>query len=323
MVNQVAVAAADENYKVAQRELRSNMERIVRGQVDKMAKDIAGKLYVQDAYRGPYGEVRITSDDFGRGWREGADAAGSRAYVNVLSDTARAAGFQPTFKLQDTGIKWAKRSRRYLAWKKKNGMAGYWWKKTGRLKSWLNNAGRGRFYEQAFGPVRVLFTRQPNAKLENPLLTKSGLSGKISQTVSVGRLEVLVFNRITPSMMPGLASMDPRSNPLPGLGVARLLASRFPNNAQVRKLAQQSFRYDETKYQDQRIPADEIHQKIWRKKWRMKRVKTVTPQGGKNRPALDPFVSFYLTRAIPNAVWRRTEQFVQRKVITNVVRKIN
>lgn len=35
-----------------------------------------------------------------------------------------------------------------------------------------------------------------------------------------------------------------------------------------------------------------------------------TPRGAATRYALEPFVSFYLNRSIPNAVWRRTERMI-------------
>jgi hypothetical protein len=258
IVNQVAVAAGKKVYTEARRALQRSVRKEVQREIGRMAMNIARSTTVPDKRTGPYGPMSLFGSDTLS--EDGDSIRVSDTYLNTF-------GRQFTgFKRQDSKIKWSKRTDKYMRRKQRDGFGGSWFKRTGELEDYLGNLGSDE-YEAAFGPVTVLFTRLPSAATEGARLTNTSAKGQVSsKTVAVGRLEVLVFNRITPAMMPGLATMDYRSNPQPGVGAAQLLSG------------------------DQAVKLQ---------------------AGKQSRPAIDPFVSFYLTRAIPNAVWRRTERVVK------------
>ena len=171
-----------------------------------------------------------------------------------------------------TGIKWGKRKPSYLRWKQKNGYTSNWWEKDGALKRYL---AEPRTYTEAFGPVRVIFDRPKNQARArerlgaNPRITASGLTGPIVSEYEVGKLRVIALGNITPADLPSLITENPKDAKPSG----------------NRNLA--SFLRDE----DAR---DRLQRPAWENK--------------QQRHVLEPFISFYLTRAIPNAVWRRIEQ---------------
>lgn len=280
IVDEVAIPARERSYRSLRHQLQRSVHKEVQSEIDRMAMVIGNGIMLPDAHTGPYGQMQI------RG-------------TAALSDTYRSFfGNDMSFSRQSSGIKWHKRSKRYLDHKQRDPSARYrnkWFGYTGKLKDYLSNLDSSD-YEASFGPINVIFTRTRNpAKPKN--ITTSGSAGGISAQVQVGRLEVLVFNKITPQMLPGLSTFNPRqSNPLPGPGVAQLL----PQNDNVAKLMNKSARRKTHKYYRHRDGS------------RHRRPNSATIQGGVHRPAVDPFVAFYLTRAIPNAVWRRTERLITR-----------
>lgn len=291
IVDNVAIAAADETYKRARTALRQDITRIVRNEVNRMARAIGRHLTVQERRSGPYGPMTMTS--------------GEDTNFNTMSDQAKARGWSSTFRRQDTGIRWFKRDPKYLRRKKRNGQSGDWWSKKGELQRYLQGK-RADWYFGAFGNMRVRFTKAFTESHSNVNLTRSSVKGRLSSTAQVGRLDVAFFGNITPATMPGLATGTPNSNPLPGLGVASML----PYNDQTVKLMARAQEYE------QRYQTTEKRRLTYRKGYMNKFVWKRRRAGGSHRPAIDPFVSFYLTRAIPNAVWRRTENFVQRGIYT-------
>jgi hypothetical protein len=245
-----------------------------------MALLIGRFLPLPDKYTGPSGQMSMN---------EG------------LSTTAQRFGFRQTFMRQSTQIEWAKRSKKYLAWKRQHHLPDKWWAAHGKLQGELMSKNAD-FYEDTFGPIRVRlerpaagrnaqgrFTRTNPAikSAVNPSRPEAGAiqgrvnvttpsnRGRVSAEVTVGTLKVDVFGKITPAMLPGLASpiwAPQQADPTPGEGLVGLFPNDGPGGLRNKLLG--------------------------------------TRQGRHYRYAIEPFVSFYLMRAIPNAVWRRTEKLI-------------
>lgn len=298
VVRDVAISAADSNRLKMQRTFVKNLEKVAKTATNRMASNIGSYITTPYKYAGPYHNMVIGSD---------------------LSDSGRASGFRENYRFNtnQSGIKWARWSRRYQKLKQRRGNANLWLKGPTRnkggehLQDYLK-ARTGSFYEKAFGQVKVRFvrTRKEGFKTASGV-TRTGVGGKLAYSVQIGRVEVLAFNKITPSVMPNLATMNPvGNNPLPGLGVAELLSKAYPRNRQIVKLTQRSNSETYTTSYDKRVPASDAYQKIWRKSTRLKKITEKRRRKGEYRPALDPFVSYYLMRVIPNSIFRRLEQEV-------------
>jgi hypothetical protein len=287
IVDEVALASSESAYKEARVRFIQGVRKAVLVEVSRMAMTIGRRFPLPDKYTGPHGQMSL--------FDAGANT-GDFSTVKGMSETARRFGFQSTFDRESTNITWAKRTRDYMQHKRKWGKPQRWWEYSGDLKKDLGSKGEG-FYQEIFGPVRVTFSRPPGrdargrftkhsnivrTKAYDPSsgedrgnvvnVTRSGQRGTVSADYEVGRLEVSVFGKITPRMLPALngKTMNPKlAEPADGPGIAQL----FPNGETKTKLL-------------------------------------TTRQGERYRYALEPFVSWYLTRAIPNAVWRRTESLV-------------
>lgn len=285
VTNEVALAASKDSFNRARRRFVSGIRQGILAEVSRMAMLIGKFFPLPDKYSGPHGQMSLTADRGGE-----------------MSATAKIFKFQPTFNRKDANIQWAKRNSRYLDWKERKGKGGKWWRFTGDLQKDLSSKN-ARFYEETFGPIRVRlvrpppgrgadgrFTRAPNKTSGialNPAdakagdmdgrarvnVTAPGKRGKISADVTVGTLEVDTFGKITPSMLPALngKTMNPALAE-PATGVG--LMKLWPDGETKDKL-------------------------------------TKTPDGKRYRAAVEPFVSFFLTRAIPNSVWRRTESLIR------------
>jgi hypothetical protein len=302
LVNDVAVAAQDETYNRLRKTLIKDVRNSVRTEINNMAMKIGGGILLRDAYKGPYGDLSFSDNN-----------------TNGMSETFKKFfGRERDFQRQNAGIRWKARSPHYLKRKKKDPAArikGQWWGYTGELKRYLSNMSF-RHYEESFGPLAVLFTRVSHkdptgqrtlrwSSKTAPKVTRTGASGLVSSSIQVGRLEVLVFNKITPQMMSGLRNFNPRnSRPAPDdPGVAQLFPDGRNRDKLLRKSASRRVfsyytRADGSKRRRRGVPPD-----------------IITPSF---RPAIDPFVSFYLTRAIPNAVWRRSESLVGGVTANNI-----
>lgn len=235
---------------------RQNIADIVRVEMDRMAETIAKFIVHPASAKGPRGAMSIRSQN-----------------SVVMSQAGKSRGWSSSYNAKQSGIKWKERDRSYVKKKQRK----EWWDNTGELKASLK-AKSGKYYEDAFGPVRIRFTKGQIAAEGSPS-TSSGLSGRLSKRVVIGRLDVSVMGRITPAMMPDLGTFNPMTSAPRGAGVARLLQNQHGSDDIVAKLMGKS-----------------------------------SARGGKpgsHRPAIDPFVSFYLTRAIPNAVYRRIERMAR------------
>lgn len=283
IVDEVALAASAESFARARRSFISSVKMAIRTEVSRMAMLIGRFVPLPDKYTGPNGQMSL----------------GER------SATAAQFRFEEHWNRKQANIQWKKRSPRYLSWKKRHNKPAKWWENSGGLKRGLM-AKKASFYEDTFGPIRVRFIRPPaqriprgqkgagrfaatnrvNTNAVNPVSPEAGASnrvnviapgrrGKISAEYRVGTLEVDVFGKITPQMLPALAgkTMNPKgAEPTGGEGVVGL----FPNDG----------------------------------KGGLRNKLLGDRTGPHKRWAIEPFVSFYLTRAIPNAVWRRTERII-------------
>lgn len=271
IVNDVALAAAELAYQNNRTALVSNVRKVAMAEVSRMAMLIANTIAVPDNRQGPEGPMSLRGG---------------------MSVTAERLGMQQTYYREDAGIRWPKRSKKYLAWKQQRGRPGKWWDFDSDLRDSLSEES---LYLNAFGPVNVIFTRAKNqqaakSRMDRSLfnsaggessstsvqksLTASGRAGRVSAEFQVGRLEVVAFGKITPKMLPSLNNM--KSND------AVMGQSKPQGN--IEGLAGL-------------LPEGDTRMKL-------------VGRQEKRRYTLEPFVSYYLTRAIPNAVWRRTEQLV-------------
>lgn len=252
LVDDVAYTTAETAATTARRTLSTSIARVVNSEISRMATQIGKFLALPDKYAGPNGVMSIK----GR-----------------MSETARNLwGRNELFDRKSTGIKWAKRTDKYLRWKRRSGWPARWWELTGSLSESLSNPA---FYAENFGPVRVTFRRTlPAHKPER--ITLSGQSARPSMVYDVGQVRVSFLNRITPQDLPSLLSGNPRdAQPSNSLGVARLISD------------------------------PEVGGKL-----------RTTARGQRVRYALEPFLSFYMARAIPDAVWRRTERLLENPGFT-------
>ena len=199
--------------------------------------------------------------------------------VGQNSRMARELGWQSSLNAWDrksTGIKWDPRNPHYLNWKRSHGKNSNWWNMDGSL---LNYLGRASTYTTAFGPVKVTIDRERAMRVGNraPNLkfTRAGVPGPITAEYKIARVRVQALGLITPRDLPSLRSNDPKDATPAGGGLG--LAARLDDNEAKMKLLTPAYKTKNIRY------------------------------------TLEPFLSFYLTRAIPNAVWRRIEE-------TNIVR---
>lgn len=201
---------------------------------------------------------------------------GSMSIRGQPSATAQARGWGSSlsqWNRNKTKIRWDPRNPRYLNWKQSKGKNHNWWEYQNELSRYLGNP---YVYSEAFGPVRVIIERPRNrARLgRNALgagarLTSSGVTGPMIYEYEVARVRVIYFGKITPGDLPSLQSENPAdAKPTNGKGLSRF------------------------------IKDDEQRAKLQTGAWKT----------GNQRFVLEPFVSFFMSRAIPNAVWRRIEQ---------------
>lgn len=276
IVNDVALASTEAAYQKNRAALVSSVRRAALAEVSRMAMMISQRIAVPDKYSGPTGSMSI---------KEG------------MSDTAKRLGFRATFDRAGTDIgSWPKRQKHYLPWKRRHGHPSKWWELDGDLSDRLKS---DELYLKAWGPVNVIFRRPANQQAARAnmkpsfintaggpasgqstssnvqaSITHGGRAGRISAEYQVGRLEVATFGRITRQMLPALGqkNMNPYyAKPAGNIdGLAGLLPDDGEGGVRNKLLGRQAQR----------------------------------------RYALEPFASFFLTRAIPNAVWRRTETLI-------------
>lgn len=164
-------------------------------------------------------------------------------------------------------------------WKQRSKSYMGWKKKNNYPEDWWSMKGELRkalsqeALYQELGPVSVTFTKGGNEPTGgNIKQTTSGRSGKVSATYQIGQVSVAVFGRITPAMLPSI--MDTFSG-----GVGEVTPGSGP--------------YLPSLFKDEDVKNKLLH-----------------GSADTYRPVIEPFVSYYLTRAIPNAIFNRTEKLI-------------
>jgi hypothetical protein len=247
LINQVAIASKEETFKAARDRLVNRVDLAVNREIAQMSFMVAKFLTQPERASGPTGTIT------------GSDPTLSKTASNLRWRVRE-------YDLSKSGIHWAERQRNYMLWKHKHGHSSDWWKLHGGLAESLNKAS---FYTTNFGPVKVEFIRS-SATGDIKNVTSTG-SGRPTVNLNVGTISVSVMGKLTPEMLPSLASGDPTGNVAPSgkRNLTRLIT-------------------------DQSVSTKLGH----------------GGPGGQYRPVLEPFLAYFLTRAIPNAVFRVTEKLV-------------
>lgn len=228
-------------------------------------------------------EVREVIDQMAkrisRGMKAPPNARAPQARLSVagvLSRYGRLNGWNAPFYTSNTNppIKWKPLSPKYVKYKKQKYNTDRWWEKTGELTEYLSNPD---VYYEAFGPLAVQFL--PSRKDKQRV--KGSGTEFIARTrgnnwrreVKIGRVEVIVFGDITDSILPALRTQNPADigPDADFVGPHIGLAGMIANKNLEQ--GEKLFRY--------------------------------------GRKVIDPFVSFYLTRAIPDTVLRRTSERIE------------
>lgn len=164
---------------------------------------------------------------------------------------------------------WAPRSPKYLREKERHNWGAGWFSAQGNLQ----NNMKAQNLLQTFGPIRVTVTKNFQEGAAKRVFNAGG--GAMSK-INVATVRVFALSNLTPEMLPGLRDQDPRAaisdkgNP----GFYSLMKSHMgPAFAS----SVSGFSY------------------------------AAGPGGRRYRPTLEPFLQFYLTRSIPNALAYRIQ----------------
>jgi len=163
---------------------------------------------------------------------------------------------------------WAPLSKKYLREKGRNNWSAARFSARGNLAKNM----RAETLIQAFGPIRVSVRR--NLRSAPPKAATFNFDGKAKINVATVRVFALTF--ITPSMLPGLRSANPFEVKIGDGGNYGLRNLMRTNVGDEFANSVSGFSARET--------------------------------GSRYRPTIEPFLTFYLTRSIPNALALRIEQ---------------
>lgn len=221
-----------------------------------------------------------------------------RHIVGANANTSRPAGVLRSVIGQDVEPltlssvlpSWAPRNAQYL--RRKFNAVGHnnWfdnrgWRSGGSRGQWrpketglLFRESRADTWETIFGPIRVVFQKSHQLEAADATTTFSIGSGP-NVKVQVGTIYVFAMSRLTPAMVPALRKGD-----------ANAMASQTGNPALMNVIKEWS-------------PA--LAYRLGRK----------SSQTRRYRPTLEPFLGFFLTRAIPAAVARRIRQSTLRRIV--------
>lgn len=193
---------------------------------------------------------------------------GPRGTIKTVSNPAYG---DHNFASYNMNIAWDERSIKYLRRKREDRGHTHWFEYDHVLKRTM---GKAETWYKAFGPIEVQVVRKGNS-LSQAEAAAAGhdpadrFSGYGSERVRVqiGTIRVFAMRSITPQMLPALATG--RIDDWAEDGTATGLIGRFPRDIQHGLAGNRKF-----------VPY---------------------------RHSVEPFLSFFLTRAIPNAVMRRLE----------------
>ena len=170
---------------------------------------------------------------------------------------------------------WAARSRQYLTYKQRKIGHQRWWENKGDLSQAMNPDS----WMAAFGPILVEFRRARNAAMRDSRgISQFPIQFGASQghvKVVVGTLRVLALANITPHMLPALSSGDPT------------VMNTDQGNEGLMGLVRAGM-------------GDEVAMRLGRR--------STMESGARYRPTLEPFLAYFLTRSVPNAIANRIER---------------
>jgi hypothetical protein len=291
IINDVMFSTSDYFYKEAKQRLVKDVTRIIHEEIQRMAKQIAHGVVQADEAGGLTGRLEMERDSKAYSFR-----GNDRGLEGIMSNHAAAQGWTSSFDLGNLP-RWAARDPQYLRRKRKQGGAASWFQFRGGMSRWLRSRTE-RAYISDFGGVAVSFEKAGGAAYRKGSTTATGKIGRPVDTAVVGTLRVRYFGKISAAMMPewGMGKTPT------GMGLAALL----PNNKQSVKLKQRSTGKKTNLYRKGSKSYTTANGRV-----RTKSVQIQTGSTGGSReyrPAIDPFVQFYATRSIPNAIWRRLER---------------
>jgi hypothetical protein len=165
-------------------------------------------------------------------------------------------------------IAWDERSRRYLR-RKRRAKGHQRWFEYDRVLA--RTMGKASTWFGAFGPVEVQVTRKSMSQFEaqqRGIGDRFDVGSGARARVQIGTIRVFAMRSITPQMLPALATGD--IDDMAPDGATTGLVGRFLHDVAVRLAPNRRF-----------VPY---------------------------RHAVEPFLGFFLTRAIPNAVMRRLQE---------------
>jgi hypothetical protein len=194
--------------------------------------------------------------------------AGADGPAGKLTTVAEDDRFGYPLSIRSTMTPWAARSKQYLSEMKGDKK---WFSRSGLMRE----SGTADNWINTFGPIRVTFKRdKASSAAANVPGSAAPSTFKVSSAshvrIAVGTISVFALTHITPAMLPGLASADPEV-PLP--------ASR--NDALIGLFGDRT----PLAYRFGRLSSKE--------------------SGQRYRPTLEPFLTYFLTNAVPAAVRSR------------------
>lgn len=281
IVRDVAIAASKRYQREIGATFQRNIEKAVRAELERIMGHMGRMMVRPESADGPSGTL-----NFGTG--EG---------YKPTSDLARMRGWGSSYNVASAGIKWAPRDPDYVRRKRDKS----WWRKTGHLANYLSRKS-SRWFEQALGPIKVLWWPTSVSSRSELKTTSSGSKGPPGERVRIGRIEVIAFGDISPEDLPGLAEFAPMDAPPERAGLAGYFAARYYNRQTAKLMHLSTGKRRIGGGMQPRRTRSRYGYKMTRSPVRYQSVER------QYRPFMDPFISFFLTRSMPNAVWRRLER---------------
>lgn len=212
---------------------------------------------------------------------------GSTTMAHEVAASSRAAGIKGAHSASD-GIRWPRRSQQYLEWKRSHYGHTRWFLNKGSVLG--GSLGKKSTWVSAYGPVQVRVTRGAGLGSSvigsgRALSSRQRYQSRRGYTrykdaensnfrTSVCRIEVGALGKITPQMLPGLASG--------AMGIYH------PDGRKSGLLGM--------------LPTEIAY--------RLGGDNTSVPY----RHTVEPFLTFFLTRAVPNALFLRMEQGLKTRL---------
>lgn len=185
--------------------------------------------------------------------------------------------------IADSLPEWAPRSPEYLRQKKRRGWSQGWFSAEGTLRAGLTPD----LLLGAYGPIRVSVIRDVKAEGEYSVRMNKQTASSFSRLdarasgdtlrMNVATVRIYAMEKITPSMLPALVNGDPAAMNSDDISRGRRLLEPLASSSAL---------------------GSRLALRLGRPSYR----------SGRYRPTLDPFLAWYLTRSIPNALALRIEE---------------